>query len=45
MELESRPPPDDGDRLALPDVNLTSTATARGEAIERELSEKMAEEF
>jgi hypothetical protein len=37
--------PDDGDGLLLPDVNLTATANARGEEIEREVSEEMTVEL
>jgi hypothetical protein len=35
----------DGDGLVLPEVTLTATAIARGEAIEREVNEAMAEEL
>jgi hypothetical protein len=39
------PPATKNGDTGLPDVNLTVTAIARGEAIEREVGEEMAEEF
>jgi hypothetical protein len=39
------PATNNGDAGGLPDVNLTATAMARGEAIEREVGEEMEEEL